>query len=109
MTKDPTQGDGRLPSSADFDHLIYVRIFEGCNLHCQHCFIPSNPKRMSDQDIREIPEHIRNRIPAGSAILIQWHGGELPSWVPISSATEFTPFEKLARTTNGVLASRPTS
>lgn len=68
--------DGRLPSSSEFDHLIYVRVFEGCNLHCQHCFIPSNPKRMSLDDIAGIPDQIRGRIAAGSKILIQWHGGE---------------------------------
>jgi len=76
MSISTNTSDGRLPSSADFDHLIYVRVFEGCNLHCQHCFIPSNPKRMSLQDIRAIPDQIRARIPAGSTILIQWHGGE---------------------------------
>lgn len=76
MTQDNKVPDGRLPSSAEFDHLIYVRVFEGCNLHCQHCFIPSNPKRMTLDDIRAIPEQIRGRIPAGAKILIQWHGGE---------------------------------
>jgi radical SAM protein with 4Fe4S-binding SPASM domain len=68
--------DGRLPSSVDFDHLIYVRVFEGCNLHCQHCFIPSNPKRMSLEDIENIPLQIKDRIAPGSTVLIQWHGGE---------------------------------
>lgn len=68
--------DGRLPSSMEFDHLIYVRVFEGCNLHCQHCFIPSNPKRMGQEDIAAIPEQIKGKIPEGSRILVQWHGGE---------------------------------
>lgn len=74
MVSDNT--DGRLPSSAPFDHLVYVRVFEGCNLHCQHCFIPSNPKRMSLDDIAAIPAHLRARVPAGATVLIQWHGGE---------------------------------
>lgn len=68
--------DGRLPSSQHFDHLVYLRVFEGCNLHCQHCFIPSNPKRMTLDDIEAVAETLRGRIAAGSTILIQWHGGE---------------------------------
>lgn len=68
--------DGRLPSSAPFDHLVYLRVFEGCNLHCQHCFIPSNPKRMSLDDIARVPDQLRRRIPAGATVLVQWHGGE---------------------------------
>lgn len=80
MTQTPVHrapiSDGRLPSSADFDHLVYVRVFEGCNLHCQHCFIPSNPKRMSLEDIAAIPQQLRGKIAPGSTVLIQWHGGE---------------------------------
>lgn len=68
--------DGRLPSSQTFDHLVYLRVFEGCNLHCQHCFIPSNPKRMTLEDIAHVSDLLRQRIPAGASILIQWHGGE---------------------------------
>jgi radical SAM protein with 4Fe4S-binding SPASM domain len=68
--------DGRLPSSQAFDHLVYLRIFEGCNLHCKHCFIPSNPRRMSIEDIGRTPEILSSRIPEGSRVLIQWHGGE---------------------------------
>lgn len=26
-----------------FDHLVYLRIHEGCNLWCEHCYIPANP------------------------------------------------------------------
>lgn len=70
------QIDGRLPSSQEFDHLVYVRVFEGCNLHCKHCFIPSNPRRMSIESIGAIPDQLRKRIRPGSRILIQWHGGE---------------------------------
>lgn len=71
-----TKTDGRLPSSQAFDHLVYLRVFEGCNLHCEHCFIPSNPKRMTLEDIGRVPETLRGRIAPGSIILIQWHGGE---------------------------------
>lgn len=70
---------------AGFDHLVYVRIVEACNLHCEHCFIPANPKRMQMQDIAAMPDHLRARIPAGSRILLQWHGGEPtllgPDWL----------------------------
>jgi radical SAM protein with 4Fe4S-binding SPASM domain len=67
---------GRLPSSQEFDHLVYLRIFEGCNLHCKHCFIPSNPKRMTRDNISAVPEMLSGRIPEGARILLQWHGGE---------------------------------
>lgn len=70
------QSDGRLPSSQAFDHLVYLRVFEGCNLHCKHCFIPSNPKRMSLEDIAKVPDQLRSKIKPGAVILIQWHGGE---------------------------------
>ena len=59
-----------------FDHLVYVRLFEGCNLHCQHCFIPSNPKRMSLDLVAQIPELLAPKVAEGSKVLIQWHGGE---------------------------------
>ena len=67
---------GRLPFAPAFDHLVYVRVFEGCNLHCEHCFIPSNPKKMSDDDLIAIPEKVRQFAKPGSQILLQWHGGE---------------------------------
>ncbi len=67
---------GRLPYAPAFDHMVYVRVFEGCNLHCEHCFIPKNPKRMTLDDIARVPEHVRGFTPAGSRILLQWHGGE---------------------------------
>lgn len=59
-----------------FDHLVYLRIFEGCNLHCKHCFIPSNPKRMTLEDVANVPNILAEHIPLGSRVLIQWHGGE---------------------------------
>lgn len=70
------QPHARLPSSQPHDHCVYLRVFEGCNLHCQHCFIPSNPKRMTLDDIAALPETLADRIPPGSRVLLQWHGGE---------------------------------
>ncbi|MBV6633398.1 MAG: 4Fe-4S cluster-binding domain-containing protein [Alphaproteobacteria bacterium] len=67
---------GRLPFAPAFDHLVYVRVFEGCNLHCEHCFIPSNPKKMGKDDLAAIPEQLTKFAPKGSNILLQWHGGE---------------------------------
>lgn len=66
----------RIPFAPDYDHLVYMRVFEGCNLHCQHCFIPSNPKRMTIEDIAAVPGQLAATVPAGSTILLQWHGGE---------------------------------
>lgn len=60
----------------DFDHLIYLRVFEGCNLHCEHCFVPSNPKRMTLEQIAEVPRWARIFGAPGNTILVQWHGGE---------------------------------
>jgi len=62
------------------DHLVYLRIFEGCNLHCEHCFIPSNPKKINLDFFNN--KNIGNvliesgKIDLGSNIYIQWHGGE---------------------------------
>ncbi len=60
-----------------FDHLVYLRVFEGCDLHCQHCFIPANPKRMSLEQVAQVPQTLRdNGVPVGSRIVLQLHGGE---------------------------------
>lgn len=60
-----------------FDHLVYMRVFEGCNLHCKHCFIPSNPKRMSMEDVKAVPGLLKKAgVKEGSNILLQFHGGE---------------------------------
>ena len=67
---------GRLPYAPAFDHLVYLRVFEGCNLHCEHCFIPSNPKRMTMDDLKAVPEKVAGFAPEGSTIMLQWHGGE---------------------------------
>ena len=59
-----------------FDHLVYLRVFEGCNLHCLHCFIPANPRRMKMDDIRAVPRLLQGRVEPGAVVLLQWHGGE---------------------------------
>lgn len=59
-----------------YDHLVYVRVFEGCNLHCQHCFIPANPKKMEPEDFSRIPQVVSGFAKRGDTILLQWHGGE---------------------------------
>lgn len=59
-----------------FDHLVYIRLFEGCNLHCKHCFIPANPKKMNKDQFLGLSRDLSKRIPVGSRILLQWHGGE---------------------------------
>lgn len=77
--------DGSIPFTPKFDHLVYLRIFEGCNLRCEHCFIPSNPKKMDMEQVRQIPELVSKFAKKGSTILLQWHGGEPtlfgPEWM----------------------------
>jgi len=69
----------------NFDHLVYLRVFEGCNLYCRHCFIPANPKKMTSERVKSVPDLLAKKIPLGSTILIQWHGGEPtifgPEWM----------------------------
>ncbi len=74
MIKD--KNDPKSVSTDAFDHLIYLRIYEGCNLHCEHCFIPSNPKKMMPIDFDNINEHLIKFCKPGDKILFQWHGGE---------------------------------
>ena len=64
-----------------FDHLVYLRGFEGCNVHCKHCFIPNNPKKMSKEALLMAPTHFSGFARAGDHIHIQWHGGE-PTLLP---------------------------
>lgn len=59
-----------------FDQLIYVRLTEACNMHCDHCFIPANPKKMLPEDCKIIPEVIKKVSKAGDQVILQWHGGE---------------------------------
>ena len=63
-----------------FDHMIYVRLFEGCNLSCEHCFIPSNPKKIESifYQNKGLTETLikEGNIKEGSTLFIQWHGGE---------------------------------
>jgi radical SAM protein with 4Fe4S-binding SPASM domain len=64
----------------DYDHMVYVRLFEGCNLACEHCFIPSNPKKIESSFYQN--KGLTNtlvqeaRIKESSKLYIQWHGGE---------------------------------
>jgi Arylsulfatase regulator (Fe-S oxidoreductase) len=75
----------RVPFAPRFDHLVYVRVFEGCNLYCEHCFIPKNPKRMDHDAVVRVADYLRRFASPGQDILIQWHGGEPtlfgPDWL----------------------------
>lgn len=78
--KSLAQKKSDLNKNIDFDHMVYVRIFEGCNLHCEHCFIPPNPKKIEPSyfmDNKITDSLISNsNIKIGSLLYIQWHGGE---------------------------------
>ena len=63
-----------------FSKIVYVRITEDCNLRCKHCFIPPNPKHMSDDQVLAIPKKLSDLSISGT-ILLQWHGGE-PTLIP---------------------------
>ncbi|MBT4838149.1 MAG: radical SAM protein [Methylococcales bacterium] len=63
-------------SQNDFDHLVYVRLTEACNLHCEHCFIPATPKQMSINDFKKIPQIVQSFASPNDNVLLQWHGGE---------------------------------
>lgn len=63
-----------------YDHMVYIRLFEGCNLNCEHCFIPSNPKKIEldfykNQHITQLLFE-NTRIQEGNILYLQWHGGE---------------------------------
>lgn len=64
----------------NYDHMVYVRLFEGCNLACEHCFIPSNPKKIDPSFYQKmgLTETLikEANIKEGSNLYIQWHGGE---------------------------------
>nr|WP_250807647.1 radical SAM protein [Neorhizobium tomejilense] len=66
----------RIPFAPGFDHLVYMRVFEGCNLHCEHCFIPKNPKRMTHDTVAGSVADIKRFARPGQTVLLQWHGGE---------------------------------
>lgn len=67
-------------SAYDYDHMVYIRLFEGCNLHCEHCFIPSNPKKISSDFYNNLNVTTQlatfGKVKAGDKIYLQWHGGE---------------------------------
>ncbi|GGF91967.1 MULTISPECIES: radical SAM protein [Cysteiniphilum] len=70
---------------SQYNKIFYLRVHEGCNLYCQHCFIPSNPKKMNMDMIHKIVENMKFHTKEGDRVLIQWHGGEptlkSPSWI----------------------------
>lgn len=72
-----TKIENSLPS---FDHMVYIRIFEGCNLSCEHCFIPANPKKMdlSFFESGNLGDQLlkNSNIKEGQTLYLQWHGGE---------------------------------
>lgn len=64
-----------------YDHMVYVRLFEGCNLNCEHCFIPSNPKKINPSfyENKGLTEDLIKNVPSlkqNDRIYLQWHGGE---------------------------------
>lgn len=63
-------------NSPNFDHLFYFRITEACNLHCDHCFIPNNPKKINKAQLSDFIRLIKVKAKPGSIVLIQFHGGE---------------------------------
>ena len=65
-----------ISESNHFDQLIYVRLTEACNMKCDHCFIPANPKRMTPKDCEMIPDMVRKITKKGDRVILQWHGGE---------------------------------
>ncbi len=62
-----------------YDHLVYIRLFEGCNLFCEHCFIPKNPKKINQEYFKSsFWKDLKNysNIKENQTIYLQWHGGE---------------------------------
>lgn len=63
-----------------FDHMVYIRLFEGCNLNCEHCFIPSNPKKINSSyyENNGLVKDLENNVnlKENQKIYLQWHGGE---------------------------------
>lgn len=64
-----------------YDHMVYIRLFEGCNLHCEHCFIPFNPKKIQssfyeNNGLTDELVHKGKSIKEGDRLYLQWHGGE---------------------------------
>ena len=81
--------------SPSFDRMVYLRLTEACNMSCEHCFIPSNPKRLRlDEDGSRTVQHIVSISKPNETVLIQFHGGEptivgpreLSDWCALISA-----------------------
>lgn len=64
----------------DYDHMVYIRLFEGCNLQCEHCFIPANSKKIDSAFYEQ--HNLTNqlisygKVKEGNKLYLQWHGGE---------------------------------
>lgn len=69
------QSVGQL-SHPEYDQVFYLRLIEACNMHCEHCFIPKNPNRMTHQQVDSAVEHIKRTVKQQETVLIQFHGGE---------------------------------
>lgn len=60
-----------------FDHLFHLRLTEACNLTCDHCFIPKNPKSIDFKNVEDsVIRHIHRVTTEGDTVLLQFHGGE---------------------------------
>lgn len=59
-----------------FDHMVYIRLIEACNLRCKHCFIPPNPKNMDLEFAKNIPDVVSSFANIGDTINLRYHGGE---------------------------------
>lgn len=66
----------QLDKDENFDHMVYVRLIEACNLRCKHCFIPPNPKNMDLEYAKNIPNEVANFAKKGDIINLRYHGGE---------------------------------
>lgn len=73
------QNHNMVSTDYQYDHMVYIRLFEGCNLFCEHCFIPSNPKKISlayYENNQLTQDLLNNGVAQGSKLYLQWHGGE---------------------------------
>jgi radical SAM protein with 4Fe4S-binding SPASM domain len=65
-----------LQTQNKFDEMVYFRVHEGCNLHCDHCFIPKNPKKIKPDDLDRVFAEAKSFLLPDKVIKFQWHGGE---------------------------------
>lgn len=81
VTEKNLNGHNMVQTHYGYDHMVYIRLFEGCNLHCEHCFIPSNPKKIQSSfyENNGLTNELINKgksIKEGDRLYLQWHGGE---------------------------------